>query len=150
MGNFLSWMLIDYLPVTPYVNLCKLSLSFCRKSCGKFYGKSCCECSLSGYDLLMYSSIHDIIIIVVVLALQHYQFVSYVCLPFDVDIYFLSKYHGIVICRVVTNRPEKLHNETAEVSSLIGIKFYRENTNKFGQSDRSFSRSFLRNLLDIL
>ena len=108
----------------------------------------------AGNDLLMYSPVHDIvvifIIIVVVLALQQYQFVSYVSVPFDVHIYFLSKYHGIVICRVVPNRPEKLHNETAEVSSLIGKKFYRENTNKFGQSHRRFSRSFLRNLLDIL
>ena len=27
VGNFLNWMLIGYLPITPYVNLCKLSLS---------------------------------------------------------------------------------------------------------------------------
>ena len=27
VGNFLSWMLIGYLPITQYVNLCKLSLS---------------------------------------------------------------------------------------------------------------------------
>ena len=26
-GNLLSWMLIGYVPITPYVNLCKLSLS---------------------------------------------------------------------------------------------------------------------------
>ena len=27
VGDFLSWMLIGYLSITPYVNLCKLSLS---------------------------------------------------------------------------------------------------------------------------
>ena len=32
VGNFLSWMLIGYLPITPYVNLCKLSLSIKGKN----------------------------------------------------------------------------------------------------------------------
>ena len=27
VGNFSTWMLIGYVPITPYVNLCKLSLS---------------------------------------------------------------------------------------------------------------------------
>ena len=31
-GNSLSWMLIGYLSVTPYVNLCKLSLSIKGKN----------------------------------------------------------------------------------------------------------------------
>ena len=77
----------------------------------------------------MYSSVYDIVVFVQVIAiifvrtLQQYQFVCYACVSFDVHIYFASKYHGIMIGRIVTNRSGKkiINSESIMISKFFHI-----------------------------